>query len=98
MKALTLSYFPEKLIHRLKTVYVYKMDDKEQGQEKDTRRCACCIKKLPLTTFPCRCGKKFCSAHRIDSAHACTFDYKKQSQNQLSTILVKVNGEKLDYI
>jgi len=74
------------------------MEDKEKEKEKESRRCACCTKKLPLTTFPCRCGKNFCSVHRIDSAHACTFDYKKESKEHLSTILVKVDGEKLDYI
>ena len=72
------------------------MDEKQK--DNDVRRCACCIKKLPLTTFPCRCGKKFCSVHRIDSAHACTFDYKKESKELLSTILIKVDAEKLDYI
>jgi hypothetical protein len=61
-------------------------------------RCACCSAKLPLTAFPCRCGGVYCSIHRSDVEHNCTYDYRTEGTRLLSTNLVKVIGHKLDII
>lgn len=39
-----------------------------------------CTKKLGITSFPCKCEKKFCSLHLMPESHACTFDYKKHGR------------------
>ena len=68
-------------------------------EQKDTKsRCGVCNKKLPLSAFPCRCEKSFCSVHRGDVAHSCPYDYKKEGKEFLSTMLVKVNAEKIAII
>jgi predicted nucleic acid binding AN1-type Zn finger protein len=61
-------------------------------------RCPECRNKLLLTDIVCRCGIKFCMSHRAPELHACTFDFKKSAQEQLSTMLVKVAGTKVEVI
>ena len=34
-----------------------------------------CKKKLKLTDMSCRCGKRFCSTHRLPENHNCSIDY-----------------------
>ena len=36
-----------------------------------------CRKKLKLTDYPCRCGKKYCITHRLPEKHQCTVNYKE---------------------
>ena len=74
--------------------------DKPEKAEKveNKNRCGVCNKKLPLTTFPCRCQKSFCVAHRGDVQHSCPYDYKKEGRQCLSTLLVKVQAEKVAVI
>tara|TARA_B110000977_G_scaffold183221_1_gene245654 strand:+ start:58 stop:303 length:246 start_codon:yes stop_codon:yes gene_type:complete len=47
-------------------------------------RCALegCKKKLLLTALElsCRCGKSFCTVHRMPESHKCVFDYKTINQ------------------
>ena len=38
-------------------------------------RCWVCNKKLGMLAIKCRCEGVFCHAHRVSTAHACTFDY-----------------------
>ena len=45
-------------------------------------RCAECRKKLPAVAIACRCGKVYCSRHRIK--HACGYDYKAEQQKILA--------------
>ena len=54
----------------------------KKPKKKKKERCAFpgCNKKLGITSFPCKCEKKFCSLHLMPELHACTFDYKKQGQ------------------
>jgi len=73
------------------------MTDKAMS-DKVSKGCGVCNRKLPLTAFPCRCEKRFCSIHRSDIAHSCPFDYKKEGQQLLSTLLVKVESEKVSII
>ena len=72
----------------------------ETSSSKSKKSCAhpSCSKKLHLADLECRCGKKFCSAHRYAEEHACTFDYRKLGMAQLSTTVVKCVAEKLETI
>ncbi|CAJ0562948.1 unnamed protein product, partial [Mesorhabditis spiculigera] len=50
---------------------------------KKANRCHSCNKRVGLTGFPCRCGGLYCSEHRYDLAHNCTFDYKTMEREEL---------------
>jgi predicted nucleic acid binding AN1-type Zn finger protein len=67
----------------------------------DSRRCCHpdCKKKLTLSDFACKCGKKHCSSHRIPEAHACTYDYKAQQREVLlKTMSTPVVAKKIDIL
>lgn len=61
------------------------------------KRCGAgsCKKRLLLTDVACRCGYKFCAAHRHAEEHDCMFDYKTAAIATLSTSLVKCVAPKL---
>ncbi len=42
-----------------------------------------CGKRLDLTAFPCKCDKKFCTAHRYAVEHDCPFDYRGSAKQEL---------------
>ena len=67
---------------------------------KQSKFCGCegCKKKLALTDFSCKCGIRFCVAHRLPEEHKCTFDFRAAGQTQLKADLVKVDGKKLDRV
>ena len=44
-----------------------------------------CNRKIKLTDLSCRCGKTFCSLHRLSEHHNCSYDYKN-SQDKLKKI------------
>jgi hypothetical protein len=48
-----------------------------------------CKKKLTMTDMDCRCGRRFCMAHRHAESHNCAFDYKSAGAKELHKILVK---------
>lgn len=50
---------------------------------KKANRCHQCNKRVGLTGFACRCGGLYCSEHRYDNAHGCTFDYKTMEREEL---------------
>ena len=59
----------------------------ETKQKKNKKpRCAMegCNKKLSNTAcmITCRCGLNFCTVHRMPECHKCTFDFKKQSEQE----------------
>jgi len=62
------------------------------------KRCAHCQKKLGLSDFACRCGGIYCTLHRPDYEHKCTYDYKAQNVKALSTIMKVVVAEKVAVI
>jgi predicted nucleic acid binding AN1-type Zn finger protein len=62
---------------------------------KENKRCPTCRHKLALTDFACRCGPKFCSAHRLPESHSCTFDFRERDRAVLSNQLVKVVADKM---
>jgi hypothetical protein len=59
-------------------------EEPKQKQTQMGNRCCHggCKKKLSLTDFPCKCGKKHCAAHRIPEVHSCSYDFK-QSQRDI---------------
>ncbi|CAI9743352.1 AN1-type zinc finger protein 4-like [Octopus vulgaris] len=49
--------------------------------KKSSKRCLTCSKKTGLaSSYLCRCGNNFCSAHRYAETHDCTFDYKAEGR------------------
>lgn len=62
------------------------------------RVCMCCQKKLTLADFSCRCGGLFCSPHRPDSEHKCSYDYRAENFKALSTTMKVVIAKKVDII
>ncbi|KAF7639927.1 hypothetical protein Mgra_00000365 [Meloidogyne graminicola] len=72
--------------------------DNPDQQKKPKNRCRACNKRVGLTGFDCRCGGLFCSAHRYDSAHQCTFDYKTVGREQLRKSNPQVVSEKIQPI
>lgn len=46
-----------------------------------------CKKKLTLTSIVCKCKKYYCTKHRHDVDHACTFDYRAEQKEQLNKFL-----------
>ncbi|GIY40754.1 AN1-type zinc finger protein 5 [Caerostris darwini] len=47
------------------------------------RKCFVCNKKLGLTAITCRCGGLYCSQHRYDKEHNCTFDYRSLGAEEI---------------
>jgi AN1-type zinc finger protein 5/6 len=64
----------------------------------DKPRCFTCKKKLGLLGFNCRCGGTYCSAHRADVEHKCTFDYSAEQKERLSSVMIKVIAKKIEAI
>ncbi|KAI5081443.1 hypothetical protein GOP47_0004626 [Adiantum capillus-veneris] len=69
----------------------------EQPSQKPNR-CLTCNKRVGLTGFKCRCGGLFCSLHRYNDKHDCTFDYKAAAQNSIRKANPVVRADKLDKI
>ena len=57
-----------------------------------------CNKKIKMFGFDCKCGFRFCTAHRYDFAHNCTVDNKTNKINELKDKLVKITPKKLNRI
>ena len=64
----------------------------------DKPRCLMCKKKLGLLGFTCRCGGAYCSLHRPDIEHKCTFDYSAEQKRQLSSLMIKIEAKKMEVI
>jgi hypothetical protein len=47
-------------------------------------RCNKCNKKLGIHEYKCRCGNIFCITHLHSTEHNCTYDYKDESNKNLS--------------
>ena len=61
-------------------------------QTTNKKKCLICNKRIGLTGFACRCGGLFCGAHRAETAHGCTFDFKAAATATLETKLVKIDS------
>jgi AN1-type zinc finger and ubiquitin domain-containing protein 1 len=58
-----------------------------------------CRCKIKLTDFPCRCGKYFCSQHRVAESHMCSYDYKQSHKDfLLKTMSTAVVAQKVGVI
>ncbi len=58
-------------------------DDKPTKKKpKKRNRCELCRKKVGLLGFDCRCGGVFCGAHRMASAHSCTFEEQRKAEQK----------------
>lgn len=67
----------------------------------DPKRCCAegCKKKLTLTDFPCKCGKKHCATHRAPEVHSCTFDFKASQRDiLLQTMSTPITAKKIDLL
>ncbi|KAG1690012.1 hypothetical protein DVH05_001839 [Phytophthora capsici] len=56
----------------------------EKVVQKNKKRCWECKKKVGLTAIECRCGYVFCSSHRFEDQHNCTFDFKTSDRAELA--------------
>ncbi|MCO5583767.1 hypothetical protein L7F22_037681 [Adiantum nelumboides] len=61
-------------------------------------RCASCNKRVGLTGFKCRCGGLFCSLHRYNDKHNCSFDYRSAAREAISKANPVVKADKIDKI
>jgi hypothetical protein len=64
----------------------------------DRKKCVTCSKKVPLTSVACRCNNFYCSLHRSDVVHNCTYNYQAEFQKHLSTTLEKITSKKIEVI
>lgn len=65
-------------------INIKEMSDKPSPSHPSRCEYTNCRKKLTLTSIRCKCEKYFCSAHRYESEHACTFDYKAEHKQNLN--------------
>ncbi|GBM32463.1 AN1-type zinc finger protein 5 [Araneus ventricosus] len=68
---------------------------KSDVERRKKRRCFVCNKKLGLTAFTCRCGGLYCSQHRYDREHDCTFDYKSMGAEEIRKNNPQIVAEKI---
>jgi len=64
--------------------------------DKEQKRCrfSDCKKKLLCSDFACRCGPRFCAAHKAAEDHKCTYDWKADGKKALSaTVGACVNAK-----
>jgi len=61
----------------------------QEKKKKKKKRCnhPDCKKKLSLTDYSCKCGKIYCTKHRLVFNHSCSFDWKKSHQTNLNKVL-----------
>ena len=50
-------------------------------------RCDFCKKKVGIMGLHCKCNKLFCVSHLQAEIHNCTYDYKKEGQDNLKKIM-----------
>lgn len=74
----------------------------QQISEPAVRPKRCCMegckKKLLLTDCSCKCGKIYCSMHRLSEMHNCTYDYKSIGKEQLAKAMPNITAKKIDVI
>ena len=55
-----------------------------------------CKKRLTIAAVPCKCNNYYCSVHRGNYDHSCSFDYKNEhTKNLLKTMSSSIVAEKL---
>ena len=67
--------------------------------EKTPKKIRCehtgCRAKLGLLGFDCKCGAKFCGAHRHPETHDCGYNHKAAAEAVLKKNLIACTGDKL---
>ena len=73
-----------------------------KSKTKKPKRCqhVDCRKKLTLTdyTCKCRCGKYFCSLHRLSEQHNCDYNFKSEINYQQNIDEMKCIEKKVENI
>lgn len=54
------------------------MDNQENKRQNNRCSHEGCNKKIKISDLMCRCGKTFCSLHRLPETHSCNFNYKDE--------------------
>ena len=70
-------------------------DPTQQNQSKPKNRCHTCNKKVGLLGFECKCGGNYCSLHRFNNDHNCTFDFKSVEIQKLKDANPKITAPKI---
>lgn len=70
-------------------------DSELQGKGQSARRCAYCKKRVKMSGFSCKCGRLYCTAHRLPEDHACQHDHRREGRELIAQANVKVMGSKL---
>ena len=65
------------------------------NQPKPKNRCHTCDKKVGLLGFECRCGGIYCSSHRYNIEHNCTYDYKLNERKHLAEANPRIVADKV---
>ncbi len=61
--------------------------------------CSRKLKKFSLeASEPCVCGNYYCADHRYPENHYCTYNYKKEHKDHLSSSVVDARFSKVDKI
>jgi curli biogenesis system outer membrane secretion channel CsgG len=70
----------------------------EKANPEKKARCSAadCKKKLSAVDFDCRCGHRFCGAHRQAEDHKCTHNWKADGTRVLGQQLQSCVNQKLE--
>ena len=65
-------------------------------KKKKKKRCQHkgCRKKLGLTSWNCKCGKKFCDKHHSAEIHSCEFNWEEDAKIRLTKTMLE--GKTID--
>jgi len=64
-------------------------------------RCKSCNKKIAtalIGAYTCKCGAYVCGTHKPVTEHACTFDHKQKTKQDLTNRLEVIKPLKLEKI
>ena len=59
-------------------------------------RCFYCNKKIGILGFACKCEYVFCSSHRHEDDHECTFSHEERIKDKLTEQNQKVEASKME--
>jgi len=74
------------------------LTEKPASEKKARCSASDCKKKLNMLDFDCRCGHRFCTAHRQAEDHQCTHNWKADGTKMLGQQLVSCVNEKLSKV
>lgn len=59
-------------------------------------RCAHCKVRVGYLGYTCKCGLVFCSQHRYNDQHACTYDFKAEGIARIQRANPEVEAPKIN--